>query len=161
MMWRFYELLTDVSMAEIAKMRDGMHPMQAKKDLAVRIVTDFHSADAAATAAEGWAKQFQKDEVPEEIETVEVAIAQVAAEAKGDARKIAGGSDARTVRIDKLVKQAGLAASNTEASAKVKGGAVEISGEKIGPNELVVALPVGEPVVLRVGRRMKRVRLVG
>ena len=64
MMWRFYELLTDVSMAEIAKMRDGMHPMQAKKDLAARIVTDFHSADAAATAAEGWAKQFQKDEVP-------------------------------------------------------------------------------------------------
>src|SRR5689334_8127247 len=142
MMWRFYELLTDVSMAEIAKMRDGMHPMQAKKDLAARIVTDFHSADAAATAAEGWAKQFQKDEVPEEIEAVDVAIAQVAAETKGDARKIAGSSDTRTVRIDKLVKQAGLAASNTEASAKVKGGAVEISGEKIGPNELVVALPV-------------------
>ena len=65
------------------------------------------------------------------------------------------------MRIDKLVRQAGLAASNTEASAKVKGGAVEIAGQKIGPNELVVALPANELVVLRVGRRMKRVRLVG
>ena len=42
-------------------------PMEAKKDLARRIVTDFHSADAAAKAAEDWAKQFQKDEIPEDM----------------------------------------------------------------------------------------------
>ena len=40
--------------------------MQAKKDLARRIVADFHSAEAAAKAGEDWAKQFQKDEVPED-----------------------------------------------------------------------------------------------
>src|SRR5437667_3143145 len=46
LMWRYYLLLTDLSLAEIAKLKDG-HPMQAKKALAARIVTDFHSAAAA------------------------------------------------------------------------------------------------------------------
>ena len=62
MMWRYYELLTDVQMAEIEEMKSESHPMEAKKDLAARIVKDFHSADAAAKAAEDWAKQFQKGE---------------------------------------------------------------------------------------------------
>src|SRR5579872_392273 len=46
MMWRYYELLTDVQLPEIEKMKRESHPMQAKKDLAQRIVTDFHSAEA-------------------------------------------------------------------------------------------------------------------
>src|SRR5208283_2806423 len=50
MMWRYYELLTDVSLAEIEKMKRESHPMQARKDLARRIVGDFHSAEAAAKA---------------------------------------------------------------------------------------------------------------
>src|SRR5262245_12604170 len=65
-MWRYYELLTDVQVAEIETMRQQAHPMQAKKDLARRIVTDFHSQQAAAQAGEDWAKQYQKGEVPEE-----------------------------------------------------------------------------------------------
>src|SRR6266702_4445232 len=70
MMWRYYELLTDVQVADIAKMKSEAHPMQAKKDLARRIVADFHSAEAAANAGEDWAKQFQKDEVPADVEEV-------------------------------------------------------------------------------------------
>src|SRR5881275_3677055 len=54
MMWRYYELLTDVQMAEIERMQRETHPMQAKKDLAARIVKDFHSPDAAAKAADDW-----------------------------------------------------------------------------------------------------------
>src|SRR5246127_303729 len=42
MMWRYYELLTDVQVADIEKMKREVHPMQAKKDLSRRIVTDFH-----------------------------------------------------------------------------------------------------------------------
>jgi tyrosyl-tRNA synthetase len=71
MMWRYYELLTDVSSAEIAKMKQDVasgaaHPMELKKNLARTIVADFHSAEAGVRAGEDWAKQFQKDEVPEE-----------------------------------------------------------------------------------------------
>src|SRR5213082_2105422 len=42
LLWKYYELLTDLSLAEIAKIKDE-HPMQAKKELAGRIVSDFHS----------------------------------------------------------------------------------------------------------------------
>src|SRR5213593_377070 len=62
MMWRYYELLTDVQLPEIEKMKRETHPMQTKKDLARRIVADFHSAEAATKATEDWAKQFQKNE---------------------------------------------------------------------------------------------------
>src|ERR1700751_1584579 len=72
MMWRYYELLTDVSLPEIEKMKSDSHPMQAKKELARRIVADFHSAEAAAKAGEDWAKQFQKDQVPEDAEEISV-----------------------------------------------------------------------------------------
>src|SRR5437588_2024791 len=51
LMWKYYELLTDLSVAEIAKLKKDEHPMQAKKALAGRIVTDFHSAAAAREAA--------------------------------------------------------------------------------------------------------------
>src|SRR3981189_1357513 len=83
MMWRYYELLTDVRVEQIAAMKADAasgkaHPMALKKELARGIVADFHSAEAAAIAAEDWARQFQRDQVPEEIETVPVAFAEVA-----------------------------------------------------------------------------------
>src|SRR5499425_1218931 len=84
MMWRYYELLTDVQMAEIERMKKESHPMQAKKDLAARIVKDFHSADAAAKATEDWAKQFQKDEVPESVEEVSIQKSAVAADSSSN-----------------------------------------------------------------------------
>src|SRR5499425_2791722 len=49
-MWRYYELLTDVQVAEIEKMKREAHLMQAQKDLARRIVADFHSAEAGTKA---------------------------------------------------------------------------------------------------------------
>src|SRR5258707_1580634 len=45
LMWRYYELVTDVQVADIEKMKKESHPMEAKKQLAQRIVTDFHSPD--------------------------------------------------------------------------------------------------------------------
>src|SRR2546430_15872668 len=72
MMWRYYELLTDVQMSEIEQMKRETHPMQAKKDLAARIVKDFHSSEASTKAAEDWAKPVQKNEIPHDVEEVEV-----------------------------------------------------------------------------------------
>src|SRR5215831_16303324 len=74
MMWRYYELLTNASMSEVERMKGEAKPMQAKKDLAARIVKDFHSAEAAANAAQDWAKQFQKKEVPDSAEEVPIAL---------------------------------------------------------------------------------------
>src|ERR1700722_20257307 len=75
-MWKYYELLTDVSVNEIGKMKRDSHPMQAKKELAWRIVADFHAKEAATKASEDWAKQFQKNQGPKEVYALEINIAQ-------------------------------------------------------------------------------------
>jgi len=174
MMWRYYELLTDVQVAEIAKLKHESHPMQAKKELARRIVGDFHSAEAAAKAGEDWAKQFQKDQVPEELEIVEVRADVVRLgnvipdERRGGGAirqvKVASTHDVADtspypLRIDKLIRQTGFASSNTEAAGKIKQGAVCIGGELILPHEVYIGVPIGAIFVLRVGRRMKKVKL--
>jgi tyrosyl-tRNA synthetase len=138
MMWRYYELLTDVQMAEIERMQRETHPMQAKKDLAARIVKDFHSPDAAAKAAEDWAKQFQKGGVPDEIEEVEIEV-----------------SDTK-IRVDKLLARAGLAESVSDAARKLKQGSVKINGEPISDPTTTVDL--SSSVVLQAGRKIKKVR---
>jgi tyrosyl-tRNA synthetase len=162
MMWRYYELLTDVQLAEIEKMKSASHPMEAKKDLARTIVTDFHSADAAAKAAEDWAKQFQKGGVPESSEEVEVELSAVWAatdqEAIWDA--VAQGTslpDCR-IKLDRVIAQVGLSESIADAVRKLKQKAVSIDGEfKTDPT---VFWNPRRAMVLRVGRKIKRVHFV-
>jgi tyrosyl-tRNA synthetase len=135
MMWRYYELLTDVQITDIERMKRETHPMQAKKDLAARVVKDFHSAEAATNAAEDWAKQFQKGGVPEEIEQVDVAET--------------------SMRIDKILARIGLADSGTDAVRKLKQGAVKVNGTAVTDPTTKVDLS-GE-VVVQVGRKIKKV----
>jgi tyrosyl-tRNA synthetase len=167
-MWRYYELLTDVQLADIEKMKRESHPMQAKKELARRIVADFHTGDAAAKAGEDWAKQFQKDEVPQDLDCIDVDVADVGVDPDGKHHgatfKIGRGtSNARNtpiIRLDKLIRRAGLASSNSDAASKLKGGAVNIDGEAVGESNFIADMAIGSSAVLRVGRRMTRVRLV-
>ena len=149
MMWRYYELLTDVQLPEIEKMTRESHPMQAKKDLARRVVTDFHSAEAATKAGEDWAKQFQKDEVPESIERTEV---------QSDGLKGIRLPDGRwPIRLDKLLARCGLADSVSDASRKIKQKAVNIDGDT--ETRLEVPLPLPTKLVIRVGRKIKHVAI--
>src|SRR5207253_67448 len=109
LMWRFYELLTDMSLAEIDSLKHQCatgeaHTMKVKQDQAKSIVTDFHSAEAAEQAAANWAKQFQKDETPEDLETVEIQYADVAA----------SGANGAIVKLEKLLYRSGLADSVTD-----------------------------------------------
>src|SRR5208337_795141 len=120
MMWRYYELLTDVQVAEIEKMKREMHPMAAKKELARRIVADFHSAEAAAKAGEDWARQFQKSEVPEEIEEIRVRYDDV----RSDDKNAVIGGDLLVVRLDRLLVICRLAESTTDAARKLKADSV-------------------------------------
>jgi tyrosyl-tRNA synthetase len=154
MMWRYYELLTDVQMSEIEQMKREAHPMQAKKDLAARIVKDFHSAEASAKAAEDWAKQFQKNEAPETAEEASVSTAAVLA----DTKESASSSGTCTIRVDKLLKEAGLASSRTEAERKIKEGAVAVDGQIVSAP--VISVPAKGGFLVRVGKRVKRIRLV-
>jgi tyrosyl-tRNA synthetase len=141
MMWRYYELLTDVQVPEIEKMKRESHPMQVKKDLARIIVKDFHSQETAEKAEEDWAKQFQKGDVPEDIEEVSTSVG-VTAEGR--------------VRLDKLLAKVGLADSVSDAMRKLKQRAVKVNGEL--QTEALVSLDFNQPIVLQVGRKVKRVR---
>jgi tyrosyl-tRNA synthetase len=143
LMWRYYELLTDLSLAEIETLKQGSHPMQAKKELARRIVTDFYSAAEAAKAAEDWIKRGEApdDEAPRDVH-LEMTL------------------DGRA-RLDKLVAREGLAESVADAARKIKQGAVSVNGEvKTDP---VTRVNPDELIILQVGKqrpRKLRVRLV-
>jgi tyrosyl-tRNA synthetase len=141
MMWRYYELLTDVQVPDIEKMKREAHPMQAKKELARRIVADFHSAEAGAKAGEDWARQFQKKETPDEVEKVHIRFDDVQWSTSG-------------IRLDRVLVRCGLAASTTEAARSLEQGAVRI-GEQVerNPRIQIEALPIDLPI--RVGRRLK------
>jgi tyrosyl-tRNA synthetase len=162
MMWRYYELLTDVQLPEIEKMKSEAHPIEAKKDLARRIVTDFHSADAAAKAGEDWAKQFQKNEVPEDVEEVQVGFDQIQWSAEDSDyspdgvgfRASVSGPAHYGIRLDRLLVVCGLADSATDAARKLKQGAVRVN-DNLEQNPRIMFTGLSARLTLRVGRRVK------
>jgi tyrosyl-tRNA synthetase len=161
MMWRYYELLTDVSVPQIEQMKADaasgkQHPMELKKALARRIVQDFHGEQAAQEADANWARQFQKDEVPENVETVAIQQSEVAGshaeEVGGSVTQ--GGAKYSSIRLDKVLLKSGLASSATEAMRKIKEGAVRIENQvQTSPLIRIQSFPV--KLTVRVGRRTR------
>lgn len=162
MMWRYYELLTDVQVAQIEKMKREMHPMQAKKDLARRIVADFHSAQAADKAAEDWTKsrsrELTPESVPQNIEEIRVPFDDVRAPDSPSP-----GTDwFVSVRLDRLLVVCGLADSNTDAARKLRASSVELLNQDGSRGEIYKAphlaikfYPMNIRLVIRVGKKMK------
>jgi len=141
LMFDYYELLTDKSMAEIAAVRANMHPMDAKLALARLIVTDFHSAAEADRAAEVFNAVVRRKEVPADIPTVPLPE---------------GVRAANGIRVDKLLAKIGLAESVSDAVRKIKAGAVEIDGEKV--KDLVLPNPAAE-LVIQAGKNWRKVTM--
>jgi len=159
LMWRYYELLTDLSTREIEALREAVakgtaHPMKLKQDLGKRIVADFHGFDAADHAAQDWSRMFQKDETPEDLPLVVVQFAEVAAP---NAASTDGG--VAQVKLDKLLVRTGLATSATDGVRKIKQNAVKLDGEL--KTDLVVEVKLGSEFTLRAGKKMVRVRVEG
>jgi tyrosyl-tRNA synthetase len=180
MMWRYWELLTDVSMAEISSMRDDVaggraHPMNVKKDLARRIVADFHNAEESNKAEDDWAKQFQKGGVPSDVEHVSVELNKIRMAGLKDLSnddasffpfekfqtspgQVRDEKDLRFVRLDKLLVEAAFVASRTEADRKIKEKAVRIDSTVVDKPILRVYVPCDLATAL--GRKTKIVSLV-
>jgi tyrosyl-tRNA synthetase len=165
MMWRYYELLTDVRMDAIAQMKvdaasGKAHPMALKKELARSIVADFHSAEAATKAAEDWAKQFQKREMPETVEEVNVRFMDLLAPHPADTfgERVAEIVESRQfpIKLDKLLVRVGLADSGTDAIRKLKQRSVQVNGE-VQTGHVYYWTPSKE-LFLRVGKKIKRVK---
>jgi tyrosyl-tRNA synthetase len=139
LMWRYYELLTDKSVAEIDAIKAGMHPMEAKLALGKSIVADFHSAEAADRAVEVFNAVVRRKEVPEDISSVPLP----------EGVTVDGG-----IRVDKLLAKVGLCESVSDAVRKIKAGAVEINGEKV--KELLLKSPPAE-LIVQVGKGWRKV----
>ena len=154
LMWRYWELLTDLSAQKITEMQSqvssgALHPMKAKKELAEKIVGDFHAADFARQAATNWEKQFQRDEVPENLEKLELKAHDLIA-SDGAAGEV-------KVRLDKLLKESGFTSSRSEAERKIKERAVKVNGEVV--ESLVLSIAVPDEITIRLGKRIKQIRL--
>ena len=148
LMYRYYELLTDLQMHEIARLRENVatglrDPMDLKLELGRRIVSDFHSAEDADSAADAFNREVRQGLEPSDTETVD--LPPQASSDKG-------------IRVDKLIALVGVADSVTDAVRKIKAGAVEINGNV--QKELLLTGARGT-LVIRVGKKWKRVRVKG
>ena len=149
LMFRYYELLSDLSAQEIAELRAGiekgdLHPKEVKKRLARELTARFHSQEAAQAAEAEFEKVFQKKELPDDIAEVSLAKGEAAGEA---------------IWLPQLLLDAGLVSSTSEGRRMIQQGAVTVAGDKAGDVNAKIAA-VGE-IILKVGkRRFAKVRFV-
>jgi tyrosyl-tRNA synthetase len=143
----YLELVTDVPDEEIAEFKvqmtnQSINPMVIKKRLAQEIVTQFHGAPTAQEAEDHFTKVFQKRELPEKIKEVELR----ASVKLGDTVEV----EVEVERdIPRLLLDAGLVKSLSEARRLLAHGAVEVNGAKMSSN--LVKLEDGD--VIKVGKR--------
>ena len=154
---RYYTYLTDVLPAEITAIESqmtsgGLHPMQAKRDLARLITAGFHSPEIALHAEENWSKQFQQGGVSDDIEEIGITQAEIAGP---EAHNAQDGVPGFTIRIPPLLVHCGLAPSNSEATRKLREGAVKIDGE-IQKDPVLELANLPATLTLRLGKKAKR-----
>lgn len=141
LMWRYFELLSFRSLEDIAALRQeidgGRNPRDAKVMLAQEIITRFHSAKAAEGALAAFEARFRDGAIPEDMPEVSI-----------------GGAP---VGILKLLREAGLVASGSEAQRNVEQGGVRVNGDRVEDKSL--QLPAGTYVVQVGKRKFARVKL--
>ena len=138
LMWRYYELLTDLSLSEITALKAAVergerHPRDLKAELARRIVADFHSQAEAEEASREFDQLFRDRQRPSDVHTIE---------------KLAG-----AIRLVKLLAAEGLAASVAEAQRLVAQGGVRVNGERVSDVKLEVGSQPGDEALIQVGNR--------
>jgi len=134
LMWRYYELLSDKSLDEIAKMKEdvtngNLHPKVAKEMLAKELVARFYDKDAAERAKAEFDNVFKANQIPEDIEEFELEDG---------------------IWVCKALVEAKIEPSTSQARRDIKQGAVRINQEKINDDKL--NLGTGE-YILQVGKR--------
>jgi tyrosyl-tRNA synthetase len=145
LMWRYFELLSSKSLAEIASLQqavsEGKNPRDVKVALGQEIVTRFHDASAAEMALKAFEDRFKHHVLPDDLEPIEIMVEPLGLE------------------IGYLLKQADLVTSTSEAMRMLKQGAVRIDGEVVSDRALVMSK--GSCHIYQVGkRRFAKVRLL-
>ena len=133
LMWRYFELLSFREIAEISALKrsaaEGRNPRDIKVELALEIVERFHSKNDAKDALAEFEARFKRGELPDEMPEFDAMIGPLA----------------------NVLKNVALTPSTSEAFRLIDSGAVRINGEKV--IDRAMALPVGIPLVIQVGKR--------
>lgn len=135
----YYDWLTDTPTVEIKEIENSLNsmsvnPIELKKTVAHKLVSDFHDIKAAALAQEFFEKTVQGGEIPHDIPEYTVP----------------SGEDAVNFRLSNLLVESGLTTSAGEARRLIDQGAVRINDVVVTKNENVTDLDKG---ILRAGRR--------
>ena len=144
LMWRYFELLSFRPLTDITALRqqvaDGRNPRDVKFELAQEIVARFHDRAAAEKEQREFISRFSEGELPTDLPLLTVYV------------------DAAGIKLPNVLKEAGLAASTSEASRKIAEKAVRVDGTRAEDRGLTFA--PGAEHVFQVGpRRMARVKL--
>ena len=138
LMFRYYELLTDVPLGELEKLRTDIaagtrHPMDVKAELAASIVADYHGRVAAEAAREEFNRVFRRRQNPQDLETQRISLT------------------AGPMRLTRLLASLNLAPSNAEAQRLIESGAVHVNDQRITDPKTEIS-QAGE-YLFKVGKR--------
>jgi tyrosyl-tRNA synthetase len=156
LMWKYWELLTARTPADIQEMKEGVesgksHPLTVKKALAHYIVSDYYGNDAASQAQKDFEAQFRDKSVPAELSSQTL-------------------ESHEPIKIDRLLVHLGFVKTNSEAARSIKQGAVSISvGESTNPQWERLTDPAWRfdpeqyrehpAVYIRVGRQIRKIQI--
>ncbi|MGH9832280.1 MAG: tyrosine--tRNA ligase [Blastocatellia bacterium] len=139
LMWRYYELLTDMTPAEVAGLKSEVeagarHPRDVKSQLAKKLVADFHSQSDADRAEAKFIRRFREHQAPTEVETRAI---------KPPSPKI---------KLVDLLLQTDLAPSKAEARRLISQGGVKLNGERISEAAYEIDTAATKEAQLQVGK---------
>jgi len=132
LMWQYWELLTDLTLEEIGKLKE-LHPMEVKKQLGMYIVERFHSKEDAGRAKEHFEKVHSKKEIPEDIPVFKAS--EIGTETE----------------LFEIIFNLKLAETKAEAKRLIKQGGVKVNGEKI--TDPIHKLDLTKELIIQVGKR--------
>jgi tyrosyl-tRNA synthetase len=151
LMFRYFELVTRVSEEEIQALK-ALHPMEAKKRLAWTVTAMYHGEAGAREGEAHFSRVVQGGKAPDNVDEIRLPL---------------GGSGVpgeilppgkNPWPVWRVIKEAGLVVSSSEAHRMIQQGAVEVDGERV--SDANQTLSPGQRYLIRVGkRRFKRVVL--
>jgi len=138
LMFRYYELLSDLSLEEVDKLRRQMeagqaHPKAIKQRLARELVARFHGSEAATRAEENFERIFRQHQLPDQLPEIVLA------------------AEPEPLWLPRLLCDAGLVKGTGEARRMIQQQAVSVNGDKIAAVETTI--PATGEVLLKVGKR--------
>ncbi len=145
LMWRYYELLSFKTTAQIEALKEavdqGKNPRDVKVDLAKELAARFHSQGAANEAEQAFIAQFQQHQVPDNLPVQTLSVS------------------ATGLPIAQLLKRTGLVSSTSDALRLLEQGGIKIDGARVEDKALIFR--PGEEHIVQVGKhRFAHIRLI-